>query len=382
MNTHDITVNDGAQQIPYKVGSFWTSRQRQGHSLHEVSYRACFKPQLVEYFINRLTNEGDIVLDPFMGRGTTILESVLHNRIAYGSDINPLSEMLLSPRLSPPPLEDVLHRLRDIPTTSDIPNECMELLVFYHEDTLMHLLAMKKWFSERLSTGEFDIIDSWIRMVAINRLTGHSPGFLSVRTMPPNQAISAKKQAELNKKHNNTPSKKDVVEILMKKSKSLLRSGAPNKEQKHKLACDSAERLSYISCGEIDLIVTSPPFLDIVDYAKDNWLRCWFGDINIDTVKIDTHRSVESWSDFVNRVFMTFARVVKRGGHVAFEVGDVRNGTIMLDEVVIDALRGLPFRVNEVVVNSQNFTKTANCWGISNNGSGTLTNRIVIAEKL
>ena len=49
------------------VRQFWTSRQRQASSIHEVSYRACFKPQLPRFFINILTRKGDIVYDPFSG---------------------------------------------------------------------------------------------------------------------------------------------------------------------------------------------------------------------------------------------------------------------------------------------------------------------------
>ena len=48
------------------------SKQRAASSLHEVSYRACFKPQLPRFFIERLTEPGDVVYDPFMGRGTTV----------------------------------------------------------------------------------------------------------------------------------------------------------------------------------------------------------------------------------------------------------------------------------------------------------------------
>ncbi len=55
--------------IRYLINEFWTSGQRQAHSIHEVSYRACFKPQLPEFFIKRLTKPGDAVYDPFMGRG-------------------------------------------------------------------------------------------------------------------------------------------------------------------------------------------------------------------------------------------------------------------------------------------------------------------------
>src|SRR5215207_2234098 len=61
--------------IPYLVNEFWTAGQRQAHALHEVSYRACFKPQLPAFFIERLTAPGESVHDPFMGRGTTPLQA-------------------------------------------------------------------------------------------------------------------------------------------------------------------------------------------------------------------------------------------------------------------------------------------------------------------
>ena len=50
---------------------FWTARQRQAANLHEVSYRACYKPQLPRLFIEKLTQAGELVYDPFAGRGTT-----------------------------------------------------------------------------------------------------------------------------------------------------------------------------------------------------------------------------------------------------------------------------------------------------------------------
>ena len=78
------------------INEYWTSGQRQANSLHEISYRACFKPQLPEFFIQRLTVLGDGVYDPFMGRGTTPLEARLMGRKPMGNDINPLSQVLLS----------------------------------------------------------------------------------------------------------------------------------------------------------------------------------------------------------------------------------------------------------------------------------------------
>ena len=73
--------------------------------------------------------------------------------------------------------------------------------------------------------------------------------------------------------------------------------------------------------------------------------------------------------------------MVRRGGYVAFEVGEVRNGTIELESLVLRAIEGLPFRANAIVINVQEFTKTANCWGVRNNKKGTNTNRIVLVER-
>ena len=66
--------------VPVYEAELWTSRQRQASPIHEISYRACFKPQLPAYFIERLTREGDVVYDPFSGRGTTAIEAALRGR--------------------------------------------------------------------------------------------------------------------------------------------------------------------------------------------------------------------------------------------------------------------------------------------------------------
>ena len=77
----------------------------------------------------------------------------------------------------------------------------------------------------------------------------------------------------------------------------------------------------------------------------------------------------------------TTARVVAPGGHVAFEVGEVRGGKILLERLVWRALEGLPFERLFVLVNQQAFTKTSNCWGVGNNVKGTNTNRVVVARR-
>src|SRR5258707_15149930 len=102
------TVEGG---IRYFVNEYWTSGQRKAHNLHEISYRACFKPQLPGFFIERLTRPGDTVYDPFSGRGTTPLQAALMGCRPVGNDINPLSAMLVEPRLDSVSLHAVAKRL-------------------------------------------------------------------------------------------------------------------------------------------------------------------------------------------------------------------------------------------------------------------------------
>jgi hypothetical protein len=166
----------------------------------------------------------------------------------------------------------------------------------------------------------------------------------------------------------------------LKKSRSLLKQGFPPQADAQ-FTTGLAEHTPDIRSASVDLVVTSPPFLDVVHYAADNWLRCWFAGIDVNAVQIAMHKKVDDWRDFVRRTFVELARVVRPGGHVAFEVGEVRNGKVELDRLVLQAIEGLDFDPLTVVVNVQEFTKTANCWGVSNNSKGTNTNRIVLARR-
>ncbi|MBI3416802.1 MAG: site-specific DNA-methyltransferase, partial [Verrucomicrobia bacterium] len=348
---------------------------------------ACFKPQLPRFFIERLTRPGDIVYDPFMGRGTTPLEAALLGRVPFGCDVNPLSLVLTGARLRPPTLEQVAARLRQIDFTA-IDETSDDLLVFYHRETLREIAALKSYLLDRRAAQTLDSIDEWICLVALNRLTGHSAGFFSVYTMPPNQAVSAKSQRKTNERRGQIPPRRDVPKLILKKSRDLL---------KH---CDAATRATLnqvvssalllhepaastpqIPSDSVALVVTSPPFLDVVDYAGDNWLRCWFLGIDPKSVKLTVPKKLEAWSEAMTAVFCELHRVLKPGGHVAFEVGEVRGGKVKLEEAVLPCGIAAGLAPVLVVINDQKFTKTANCWGVDNNFKGTNSNRIVLFRK-
>jgi hypothetical protein len=368
--------------IPYYINEFWTAGQRQAHSLHEVSYRACFKAQLPEFFISRLTRKNDIVYDPFMGRGTTPIQAGLMGRQAYGNDINPLSILLCRPRLRPVSILKISNALHSVDwTLGAIERE--DLLAFYHPKTLQRLESLRLWLARNapLDYQDVDPTIDWIRMVALNRLSGHSPGFFSGRSMPPNQAVSIKSQLKINEKLGASPPVRDVTSIILKKSRTLLKDGSAPSDTIFNLFTGPAWQTPKIKSNSVSLVVTSPPFLDIVQYAADNWLRCWFAGFDVNTISIDMHRTETAWIEMVRKVLIEQARILRIGGHVAFEVGEVRNGQILLERLVWKAAEGLPFERLGVMINQQEFTKTANCWGVNNGSKGTNTNRVVILKR-
>ncbi|MBK8575254.1 MAG: site-specific DNA-methyltransferase [Elusimicrobia bacterium] len=369
--------------------SFWTVRQRQACSLHEVSYRACFKPQLPRYFIERLTQPGDVVYDPFSGRGTTGIEAGLLGRRVIMNDANPLGVLLARPRFFIPDLAELETRLRSIDLTEQRRAD-RDLSMFYHPQTESALVGLKTYLDERRKAGVDDDLDHWIRMVATNRLTGHSSGFFSVYSLPPNQAASPQSQLKINARLNQTPEPRDVVKIILKKSKNLISDISPedaarlrNAGSQGQFLCEDARRTAEIKDGTVQLVVTSPPFLDVVQYAQDNWLRFWFNGISAEETgkRLSMHRKLDDWARAMGDVFQELSRVVAPNGWVAFEVGEVSGGSIKLDETVVPLGGKAGFHFEGVLINQQIFTKTSNIWGINNNSKGTNTNRIVLFSK-
>ncbi len=367
---------------------FWTNKQRQGCSIHEISYRACFKPQLPKYFIEKYTKEGEIVYDPFGGRGTTAIEAALLGRNIITNDINPLSTLFVLGRLNPPSLDDIEDWF-DSRIERNTEMDQIDLSMFFEKKTLQEINDLRNYFINK-KFKYLDNIDHWIKMVATNRLTGHSKGFFSVYTLPPNQAASAKSQIQINKKRNQSPEYKDTREIIIKKSRQLLRTLDKDQSKnlleagKRALIFESdASQTSEISSGCVKLIVTSPPFLNIVNYSEDNWLRCWFNNIDVKELanKITMSKTLEDWSNKMEGVFAELYRVLKKDGMIAFEVGEIRNGKIKLEDAVIPIAEKKGFVIDEIMINQQRFTKTSNIWGVSNNQRGTNTNRIVLMRK-
>lgn len=366
------------------TGEFWTARQRQKHSLHYIiSYRASYKPELPEFFIERFSRPGETVLDPFGGRGTTALQAALQGRRPLSTDINPLHERIVSPKLHPVHLNVVRDRLAEIDFSAADAEPSLPM--FYHPDTERQMLALRAHLRRHREP-----VDRFIELLALSRLHGHSRGFFSVYSFP---QISVPKQAQerINKERRQAPEYRDVPDLILRKAQRVLRDGEIETIRAHGAAARvltaDARTLGEIPDNSVDLIVTSPPFLNKADYLADNWLEFWFCDIDpraFEKSLVMTSK-LETWKSFIADCMAAMWRVLGPDCHAVIEVGEVRDGArlIHLDEVLVDIAaslqtRGVRLVPEAVYIHTQNFTKLANCFRVDNNRKGTNTNRMVV----
>ncbi len=387
--------------IPLYVGELWTARQRQMHPIHyAVSYRAAFKPELPQFFICRyLVNEGlreGIVLDPFSGRGTTVLQSNFSGFRAIGNDLNPVANYIACARQYIPPPERLLARLDRLDLAGRLKPERGErerLSPFFHERTLSEILKLRRIIAANSNMQDREL--AVISLAALSRLHGHSDGFFSAYSFPQISIMPAA-QRRNNDRRGIKPQYRSVKERIARKLRSDFFQELP--ERCHHAATGNrylqkdARDLSVIAPSSVDLIVTSPPFLDKVNYRADNWLRAWFlhleEELNHSPLLITA--DAKEWGIFMADVMREMGRLLKPGARAVLEVGDVRSTraqeTLNLEEILLSFL---PLKLRrgwliaeEIWINQQNFTKLANCWHINNNLKGTNTNRCLVLRRV
>ena len=385
-----------ATDVPVTAGELWTSRQRQMHPIHyTVSYRASFKPELPDYFIKRFLSDKKraLVMDPFGGRGTTAIQSNLNGFSAIHNDLSPIAGFLGRARRRIPELAELEERLDGIQLSAKKSNvseqDFQRLEPFFHEKTIHEIQNLRQL---HLDNPE-DSALSYIALTALSRLHGHSDGFFSVYSFP-QISIMPDAQRKNNRKRGLTPEYKGIKERILKKMKrdlaqplhpSFNTAAAKNLY----LSCDATD-LHGVATSSVDLIVTSPPFLDKVDYKKDNWMRAWFLGVEhrMDELPLAIFARLEQWKDFMREAIREFGRALKPGGHAVIEVGEVISGNqlILLEREMaemlpLDVKGGGRVVAREICINEQEFTKLANCWKVTNNSRGTNTNRCLVVQK-
>src|SRR5580704_4073044 len=82
------------------------------HRFHSICpYFAMFPESFVRRNVLAWSKRGDVILDPFSGRGTTVFESLLNGRKGVGCDTNPVAVCLSKAKVDPPTLQELEERL-------------------------------------------------------------------------------------------------------------------------------------------------------------------------------------------------------------------------------------------------------------------------------
>jgi site-specific DNA-methyltransferase (cytosine-N4-specific) len=212
-------------------------------------YPAMFHFLLVEKFIKELSNEGELILDPFCGSGVSAVEALLNNRNYVGYDINPLAVLIAKVRTTPIPTEEALkmlelilkHGVKDYEIPS-FPN-----IEYWFDEEVIEELA-------KLRAAIFSIED--VKMQNLFKVAfSESVRLVSKADLGEFKLVRAKKV------------KKQDVKLIFE---AIARRGIARLSVLSKLtlkACVEIQQLNVLDGlplkdESVDLVITSPPYGD------------------------------------------------------------------------------------------------------------------------
>jgi len=238
-----------------------------------------FPPGFVERYVLAFTNPGEVVFDPFSGRGTTVFESLLLGRRAFGLDINPVAACVSAAKAAPPAEVSLLNRIDDLSVKFanadfiQIPDTEF-FAACYAPETLRQIVFLKKSLSWKTSK-----VDRFIAAMALGCLHGESHKSRNAFSNRMPRTISTKPDYSVRwwADKGLTAPKRDVFEILKSQVKFRFAKGIPSLVGEVRLGDVRDATSMYRKLhGKVKLVVTSPPYLDTTDYGEDQWLRLWF----------------------------------------------------------------------------------------------------------
>ena len=337
-NTDWLSVADIRPEVWQEQNGRWAAPQH-----YTCSYMAMFPPQLPHYFITRFTEPGDIVLDPFSGRGTTPVQAMSQSRFGIGNDFNDLAYALTRGKIVNPSLEEVLRRLDELErgfTRGDwlrVKGIPLKIRMIFHPETQRHLMYLRR----ELKWKENDV-DAFLTMVLMGAMHGASPGFLSL-SMPNTFSMGWGYVKKYIKTHNLKRPNRNAFEILRGRCERFLKLGPlPGRGLAIHGDVRDISKNANITKGSVRLIFSSPPYLKVIKYGLYNWIRLWWlvGDHKIVDAKLDDTHSVEAYLDFMKIVLEeTMSLLDPLKGKACWVIGDVNGNNLaklVWDKVGID----------------------------------------------
>jgi len=346
------TERTGYTQInSYGLDDTWKKISRiWGHGLHKMCSRTgSFPPSIARYFIWKFSKLGDKVLDPFSGKGTVPLEACLTGRIGIGNDIAPEAYLLTHSKVMPVPLPTIKRYLASFKKKIsyedfDGLDVDWEIKIFFRKETLKQILALRDFLIKKNS-------DKAIFTKALMCGIIHGASDISL-SLPCSHSfsMSPKYVRRYATKHGLKKPKRDVVACLEKKAESALLSPLPTVRGE---AYQTDAKKIPLEDKSIDLIVTSPPYLDKQTYAWDNWLRLWFLGHDYKTIakKLIQTESREKYVQLMTECIKEMYRVLKNDSACFMVVGDanVRGKTVRTAELLIKPAELAGFEVKRII---------------------------------
>lgn len=244
-------------------------------TLHQLSpYIGKLKSSIARDLILNFAPPSGLVADVFAGSGTVLLEAVRLGRRAFGVDISPYAALLSRAKLSAPnTLDEALNRarinlaaaaLRPPPDRRKIPIWVRE---FFHPQTLHEIINFSQECQEQH--------DDFSLACLLGILHHQRPGFLSYPSSHLTPYLRDKKFP-----------KEDFPELyqyraleprlIAKIERSYRRKDFIVTSDQYSFVEGHAENISFPN--KIDCVITSPPYMNALDYGRDNRLRLWFID--------------------------------------------------------------------------------------------------------
>lgn len=294
------------------------------HGIHP--YHAKFIPAIPIEFLEKYSKPGDVVLDPFCGSGTTLLESGLAGHESFGVDLSNIAVLISKAKVFPAKI-DLLDKYFDF-ICSQIKNSASftrhdfpdKYIWFTNEtaDILDKLLTYIRQIDDKNYVTVFEVLFSSIIKTVSNKRDTWNNGYIADNVMP------------------NKPYTGDAFKVFCSKYKLLRKAYKdlndninPSKYRKAEVYLSNI--LDFNPSKKIDIVITSPPYPFAVDFVRYNRLNYyWFGwDVDSkfeeETGSRGKRNRKHAIDDFFKEMTIIYKHIfglVKSGGYFCMTVGN------------------------------------------------------------
>jgi hypothetical protein len=124
----DVNLDRWREYEHVWTDSLWLIDSRDSSAGHQLDYHGNFVPQIATQMFLRYTKENDIVLDPFLGSGTSAIEAQRQERRLIGVELKPALVEEVRAKISPELLDDRIHLLQGDATSAETAERVRETM--------------------------------------------------------------------------------------------------------------------------------------------------------------------------------------------------------------------------------------------------------------